>query len=81
MSNQTLGEYRVGIDFNPSNDGDVAQLKEAAARFIDLVDAIALPEDDKARAGEIARLKALACTNAEDAAMWAVKAVTKPARR
>jgi len=74
----TEGEYRVGITFNPSGDSHVAALKQMAAAFIDAV--LALPEGPAPHA-EIARLKALACTHAEDAAMWAVKAATKPARR
>jgi hypothetical protein len=34
---QTLGEYRVGTTFNPSNDDTVSKLKQAAARIIDMV--------------------------------------------
>jgi hypothetical protein len=68
----TKGEYRVGIDFNPSGSADVNNLKTAAAEFIDLVDDLSDNGD-----GEVIRLKALAMTHAEDAAMWAVKAATK----
>lgn len=79
----TKGEYRVGISFNPSQDDTVARIKRAAADLIDLIDGIpvsegaVLPTD--ARASEIARCKAIAQTHIEDAAMWAVKAATKPA--
>lgn len=72
---QTLGEYRVGITFNPSNDTKVHQIKEAAAKFIDIVNTVV---DD--RDPEVVRLKALALTHAEDAAMWGVKAATKPVK-
>lgn len=73
----TKGEYRVGITFNPSNDNLVAKIKRAAADLIDLVDSI--PSNDGTIAGaEKGRLKALAQTHIEDAAMWAVKAATKP---
>lgn len=78
----TKGEYRVGINFNPSADDKVAQIKRAAADLIDLIDAIPLPlrpEDMPAHANEVGRLKSLAQTHVEDAAMWAVKAATKPA--
>jgi len=68
----TKGEYRVGITFNPSNDDQVARIKRAAADLIDLIDEV------PARDGEVARLKALALTDVESAAMWAVKAATKP---
>ena len=68
----TKGEYRVGIDFNPGGRDDVNEIKRLAADFIDRIDAI--PD----REGEVSRLKALAMTHAEDAAMWGVKATTKP---
>ena len=68
----TKGEYRVGISFNPSNDSTVDKIKRAAADLIDLIESI------NAGDGEKARLKALAATEIESAAMWAVKAATKP---
>jgi len=71
----TLGEYRVGIDFNPSGNSGVNHVKQAAAALIDLIDQI----PDHAE-GEIKRLKALAMTDVETAAMHAVKAITKKPR-
>jgi len=87
----TKGEYRVGINFNPSNDDMVGKIKRAAADLIDLIEAIPMPEvaDDMTDAewaktmdhtSEIVRLKSLAQNHVEDAAMWAVKAATKPAQ-
>lgn len=77
------GEYRVGIAFNPSNDDMVGQIKRKAADLIDLIDSIAVPtvtsQDSAAHSNEVSRLKALAQTEIESAAMWAVKAATKPA--
>jgi hypothetical protein len=75
----SLGEYRVGIDFNPSGDKSVNEIKKAAAAFIDLC------EDHRGAGayevdGEVGRLLSLAQTHMEDAAMWAVKAVTKKPR-
>lgn len=70
----TLGEYRVGISFNPSGDDEVARIKRAAADLIDLIRGI---PDGSDYAPERKRLKALAMTHVEDAAMWAVKAATK----
>lgn len=70
----TLGEYRVGIDFNPSKNEKVDQIKRAIADVIDLVQEIETPI---ANVEEVKRLKALASTALEDAAMWAVKAATK----
>jgi hypothetical protein len=68
----TKGEYRVGVDFNPSKNPTVDKLKEAAAELIDLISEI----DDQGE-NEIKRLKALAATEIESAAMWATKAATK----
>jgi hypothetical protein len=68
----TKGEYRVGIDFNPSGNAGVNHIKQAAAALIDLIEEI--PDQGE---GEIKRLKAEAQTAAENMAMWAVKAVTK----
>lgn len=87
----TKGEYRVGINFNPSADDMVGKIKRAAADLIDLIEAIPMPDmaDDMADAewakamdhtSEVVRLKSLAQTHVEDAAMWAVKAATKPAQ-
>lgn len=80
----TKGEYRVGIDFNPSGDDLVGQIKRKAADLIDLIDTIPLRvadqhggEQDDIRAAERGRLKALAQTHIETAAMYGVKAATK----
>ena len=76
----TKGEYRVGINFNPSNDDLVGQIKRQAADLIDLIDSIEEPQGSKLTewTGEIIRLKAQAMRELEGAAMWAVKAATKP---
>jgi hypothetical protein len=68
----TFGEKAVGLTFNPSNDPTVQEMKEAAARFIDIC--------DKARqvsmSGEQKRLLSVAITEAQTAQMWAVKGAT-----
>lgn len=74
----TKGEYRVGINFNPSNDDMVGKIKRAAADLIDLIETIPNPTTADVHTGEVVRLKALAQTAIEDGAMWAVKAATKP---
>ncbi len=71
------GELRVGIGFNPSGDGTVAAIKRQSADPIDLIETIDPASDGIA--GEVARPKALAQTDIESAAMWAVKAATKRA--
>lgn len=75
----TRGKYRVGIDFNPSNDDTVGRIKKAAADFIDLIDEVNSALPNVPHSGEVQRLKALAQTRVEEAAMWAVKAATKKA--
>lgn len=69
----TLGENRVRLDFNPSQEGVVYDIKRHTAAIIDLC--------EKARANHIGnqeaqRLISLAQTAYEEAAMWAVKAAT-----
>jgi hypothetical protein len=73
----TKGEMLVGVTFNPSGDPRVAELKAAAARLIDLVDAIVDETTHGTPLLQRRRLKAIAQTTAEEAAMWAVKAATK----
>lgn len=74
----TKGEYRVGINFNPSADDTVGRIKSMAAALIDFIDGIPQPSTADAHTGEVVRLKALAQTAIEEGAMWAVKAATKP---
>lgn len=73
----TKGEYRVGINFNPSNNDAVGNIKRQAADLIDLIESIPGDAVRDLRGSEVGRLKALAQTHVEDAAMWAVKAATK----
>lgn len=76
----TKGYFRVGIGFNPSGDDMVTRIKVAAGDLIDLIESIDVPSPSDAFdnfPGEVARLKALAQTEIESAAMWAVKAQTK----
>jgi hypothetical protein len=72
----TKGEYRVGINFNPSADDMVGEIKRQAADLIDLIESITAVHGGD-QYNEVTRLKALAQTDIESAAMWAVKAATK----
>ena len=67
----TLGEKRVRTTFNPSDDSAVQHIKERVAELINYVN-----NHVEAKDGEGARLKSLALTGFEEAAMWAVKAAT-----
>jgi hypothetical protein len=62
-----VGEDRVRVSFNPSNDDVVDQIKSATADLINLCEGL------RSKDG---RLVALAQTAYEEAAMWAVKAAT-----
>ncbi len=73
----SLGEDRVRVKFNPSDNSLVSQIKQQSAAVIDLCEQgkqVGLyPEY---RSIEAQRLWALAQTRYEEAAMWAVKAAT-----
>lgn len=70
----SLGEDRVRISFNPSGHGTVDHIKAEIAALIDLCEQGKQDTLD----GETKRLWALAQTDLENAAMWAVKAATAP---
>lgn len=74
---KTLGEQRVRTTFNPSSEDIVSHIKDKTAALINMV-AMIKYEDEKGtqKAGERARLVALALTAYEEAAMWGVKAAT-----
>jgi hypothetical protein len=71
----SIGEARVRVDFNTTDNSVVNELKLLAAQMINKISAI---EDGTNRVDskEVGRLKALAMTAIEEGAMWAVKAET-----
>lgn len=73
----TLGEQRIRTTFNPSSEDIVSHIENKTAALINMV-AMIKYEDEKGtqKAGERARLVALALTAYEEAAMWGVKAAT-----
>lgn len=71
----TEGQWRVGVDFNPSGDNRVNAIKSQFAALIDDLNTIASDRDHPG-----ARCASIAMTELESAAMWAVKAVTKKPR-
>ncbi len=74
---KTLGEFRVRTDFNVSGSSYVDEIKKRSAELVDFIDqAAGKPEWDARHTGEFNRLKALALTNLETAAMYAVKMAT-----
>jgi hypothetical protein len=78
QNNQTIGERRVRTTFNPSDNSKVQNIKERAAEFINYIhENVDVPENtEESDVGEFIRLKSLALTAIEEAAMWGVKAVT-----
>jgi len=82
----TKGEYRVGIDFNPSASDTVNQIKRKAADLIDLIAHVQEARvhtagdfgvTDDQQTSEVIELTDRAMREVESAAMWAVKAATK----
>lgn len=69
----TLGEYRVGIDFNVANNPAVDAIKRAAADLIDLCSHYSNGNPNP----EAKRVFAIAMTHFEEGAMNAVKGATK----
>lgn len=73
-STQSYGQKAVGLSFNPSEDEDIAYIKELSAAFIDICDAKRKAEWGNSK--EQVRLFSVAITEAQTAQMWAVKALT-----
>lgn len=67
----TFGEKAVGLTFNPSGDENVQKVKELYAQIIDICNDIRGEHRD-----EKSRLLSVAITQAQQAQMWAVKAIT-----
>jgi hypothetical protein len=72
-SDLTFGQRAVGYTFNPSGDKAVAEIKRMYAEIIDLMDEL---RTENPYGKEQARLCSVAITQAQDAQMWAVKAIT-----
>lgn len=67
----SYGEKAVGITFNPGGDDKVNEVKALYAKIIDLCNDMKTPGYS-----EQGRLLSIAITQAQDAQMWAVKAIT-----
>jgi hypothetical protein len=72
----SLGEDRVRVKFNPTDNSLVSQIKQKSAELIALCGTMKPKDGNAAQMSETLRLIALAQTHYEDAAMWAVKAAT-----
>lgn len=78
LPEKTLGEIRVRTEFNPANNKHVDNIKQKTAELINLVEDISVmsSSENPNEGSETIRLKKLAQTAYEEAAMWAVKACT-----
>ncbi len=70
----TVGESRVRVSFNPSSNPIVDEIKRKAADLIDLCESLKDPYNGQPN--EKNRCFAVAQTEIESAAMWAVKGAT-----
>ena len=70
----SLGEQRVGTNFNPSGSVRVSRIKQKAADLIDEINSVSQRPD---RSSETIRCAAIAMTHVETASMFAVKAATR----
>lgn len=68
----TYGQKLVGINFNPSADGEVDRCKQTFANSIDQMDALR----KNTESAEVKRMCSIAITRIQTAQMWAVKAIT-----
>lgn len=68
---KTLGQRRVGADFNPSENDKVSQIKQASAKLIDLIESFR----SENCSGEKHRAISEAQTHIETGCMFAVKSV------
>lgn len=69
----TYGQKAVGLDFNPSGESSVDRCKIGYANIIDQMDEL---RNKSTTTQEQKRLASVAITQAQDAQMWAVKALT-----
>lgn len=69
---KTYGEKAVGLDFNPSGDPAIHKAKSA---FAEIIDQMAEGRNNTADP-EKKRLYSVAITEAQNAQMWAVKALS-----
>lgn len=72
----TYGEKAVGLNFNPSNNQAVTDIKRLYAKIIDMCNGAILEIKESEDVEGKIRLYKIAITEAQTAQMWAVKAIT-----
>lgn len=79
---QTIGEKRVRLDFNPSTKNEIYEVKKEFANIIDILESFKIKGEDilKVKDTDKAfitnRTINIAQDSIEQAAMWTVKALT-----
>jgi hypothetical protein len=73
----TFGEDAVGVNFNPSNNRKVEEIKFLYAKIIDILDDMRRSDEQPDRHPEKNRYLSIAITETQTAQMWAVKGITK----
>lgn len=68
----TFGQKAVGLNFNPSGDDAVGQVKQTFANAIDQMNDLR----NSTESSEVKRMCSVGITEAQTAQMWAVKAIT-----
>jgi hypothetical protein len=68
----TYGEQACGVDFNPSHDIVIGNIKQQFAKLVDKLNM----ERGSDKSPEQNRLLSIAITELQGAQMWAIKAIT-----
>lgn len=72
----TAGEIAVGMNFNPSQDENVAKLKELFAAAFDIVEGLVPANDGTVETARKRKMRDAALHEIISAQMWSVKVAT-----
>lgn len=72
----TAGEIAVGMNFNPSQDEDVAKLKNLFAQAFDIVEQKVSADDGTVQTARKRKMRDAALHEIVSAQMWSVRVVT-----
>ena len=72
----TAGEIAVGMNFNPSSDEKVAEIKTLCAKLFDIVEQSVPADDGTIPTARKRKMRDVALAEIVTAQMWAVKVVT-----
>lgn len=72
----TPGQQAVGVNFNPSKNGKVDDLKDLFAKAFDIVEQSCPADDGTVETARQRKIRDAALHEIQTAQMWAVKAAT-----